>query len=87
MLPINATKGSQFAFIYASTYAYIVPCGLLSVYDNNVPYSYSIATLLTVLPLCHQIPLYNKLTTTNRPKLHCCNYTYHDSLIINYLRS
>ena len=67
-MPIDARGASWFAVIYASTYtltyAYMASYSGLSFMAIISLYSYSIAvaTLLAVLPLYHQIPLYNKLT-------------------------
>ena len=85
LFPINTSKVSWFAITHALTYAYmyIAPYTEPLVYGNNsLLYNYCIATSLAVMLLYHQIPLYNKLTITSRPKV-CHNSFFCDFLIIS----
>ena len=58
LLSINTREASWFAVTYASSYAYMTPYGLFSVYGNDFPlYSCSVAiatyVACSIATLCH----------------------------------
>ena len=67
LLPVNTRKASCFAITYVSAYTYSITirCLMTSYLWKKIPliasYSATVATPLAVLPLYHQIPLYNEL--------------------------